>query len=97
MLGRIVEIVSVQTFDNYLEQDIFTPLAMTDTGFYVKTHQQARLAKACVAATSREPLRLLPPMDIPITEKPPLMEGAAGLVSTVPDYLRFLQALRNKG
>ena len=97
VLGRIVEIVSGQTFDNYLEQDIFTPLAMTDTGFYVKPHQQARLAKAYVAATSREPLRLLPPMDIPITEKPPLMEGAAGLVSTVPDYLRFLQALLNKG
>ncbi len=33
VLGRIVEIVSGQTFDNYLEQDIFKPLAMTDTGF----------------------------------------------------------------
>lgn len=97
VLGRIVEIVSGQTFDNYLEQHLFNPLAMTDTGFYVKPHQQARLAKAYVAATSSEPLKLLPPMDIPITEKPPLMEGAAGLVSTVPDYLRFLEALLNKG
>ena len=97
VLGRIVEIVSGQTFDNYLEQHLFNPLAMTDTGFYVKPHQQARLAKAYVAATSNEPLKLLAPMDIPITEKPPLMEGAAGLVSTVPDYLRFLEALLNKG
>lgn len=97
VLGRIVEIVSGQTFDNYLEQHLFNPLAMTDTGFYVKPHQQARLARAYVAATSNEPLKLLPPMDIPITEKPPLMEGAAGLVSTVPDYLRFLEALLNKG
>jgi CubicO group peptidase (beta-lactamase class C family) len=97
VLGRIVEIVSGQTFDSYLEQHLFNPLAMTDTGFYVKPHQQARLAKAYVAATSNEPLKLLPPMDIPITEKPPLMEGAAGLVSTVPDYLRFLEALLNKG
>jgi CubicO group peptidase (beta-lactamase class C family) len=32
-------------------------------------------------------------MDIPITSDPPLLEGAAGLVSTVPDYLRFLQSL----
>ena len=97
VLGRVVEIVSGQTFDNYLERNLFNPLAMTDTGFYVKPQQQARLAKAYVAGTSREPLKLLPPMDIPITEKPPLMEGAAGLVSTVPDYLRFLQALLNKG
>lgn len=97
VLGRIVEIVSGQTFDSYLEQHLFNPLAMTDTGFYVKPHQQARLAKAYVAATSNEPLKLLPPMDIPITEKPPLMEGAAGLVSSVPDYLRFLEALLNKG
>ena len=97
VLGRIVEIVSGQTFDNYLERNLFNPLAMTSTGFYVKPQQQARLAKAYMAATSREPLKLLPPIDIPITEKPPLMEGAAGLVSTVPDYLRFLQALLNKG
>ena len=97
VLGRIVEIVSGQTFDSYLEQHLFNPLAMTDTGFYVKPHQQARLAKAYAAATSNEPLKLLPPMDLPITEKPPLMEGAAGLVSTVPDYLRFLEALLNKG
>ena len=36
-------------------------------------------------------------MEIPITQDPPLLEGAAGMVSTVPDYLRFLQALLAHG
>ena len=34
---------------------------------------------------------------MPFTEKPALMEGAVGLVSTVPDYIRFSQMLLNKG
>lgn len=97
VLGRIVEIVSGEQFDDFLQSNIFSPLSMQDTGFYVKPTQQDQLAKAYKLAEPGQPLELLPPMAIPITQKPPLMEGAAGIVSTVPDYLRFLQALLNKG
>jgi CubicO group peptidase (beta-lactamase class C family) len=34
---------------------------------------------------------------VPFTERPALLEGAVGLVSTVPDFLRFSQMLLNKG
>ncbi len=35
--------------------------------------------------------------EVPFTERPALLEGAVGLVSTVPDFLRFSQMLLNKG
>jgi CubicO group peptidase (beta-lactamase class C family) len=35
--------------------------------------------------------------EVPFTDRPALLEGAVGLVSTVPDYLRFAQMLLNKG
>lgn len=97
ILGRIVEVVSGQRFDDYLAQELFDPLAMDDTGFYVPLEKQQRLALAYRAGDSNNALMRLPAMDVPITQNPPLLEGAAGLVSTVPDYMRFLQALLNQG
>ncbi len=97
VLGRIIEIASGQTFDTYLDENLFNPLAMMDTGFYIKPDQESRVAKGYALAQPGQPLEQLPEMAIPITQKPALMEGAAGIVSTVPDYLRFLQALLNKG
>ncbi len=97
VLGRVVEIASDMDFDAYLNAKVFTPLAMGQTGFYVKPHQLDQLAKGYRVNQPGQPLELLPAMAIPITQNPPLKEGAAGIVSTVPDYLRFLQMLLNKG
>lgn len=97
VLGRVVEIVSGQALDDYLAQQVFGPLDMPDTGFFVGTGQVARLARAYQVPEGDAALTMLPEMDIPITQDPPLLEGAAGMVSSVPDYLRFLQALLNRG
>ncbi len=45
LLGRLVEVVSSKTFENFLEQRIFVPLGMKDTGFYVSDEKRSRLAK----------------------------------------------------
>lgn len=97
VLGRIVEIVSGKPFDEYLREEVFGPLEMPDTGFYVPPLKQNRLALAYRIPDGVSRLAKLPVMDVPITVNPPLKEGAAGIVSTVPDYLRFLQALLNEG
>lgn len=97
VLGRIVEIVSGQDFDDYLSDSVFNPLQMADSGFYVPPAKLQRLARAYRSPQDDEPIQRLPDMAIPITTDPPLLEGAAGLVSTVPDYLRFLQSLLNLG
>ena len=46
IVGRLVEILSGQRFDEYLRQELFEPLGMTDTGFYVPEASLRRLA-AC--------------------------------------------------
>lgn len=95
VLGRIVEIVSGQAFDEYLQQHVLMPLNMPDTGFYVEPQKLSQLTQ--VYRINNAALMREPDMDVPITVNPSLKEGAAGMVSTVPDYLRFLQAILNGG
>lgn len=95
VLGRLVEIWSGKPFDVFLNERVFRPLKMADTGFWVAPEQRARLARVHTPAAGG-----LTPIEIevvPFTDRPALIEGAVGLVSTVPDYLRFSQMLLNKG
>ncbi|MEX1196587.1 MAG: serine hydrolase domain-containing protein [Pseudohongiellaceae bacterium] len=98
VLGRIVEIISGQRFDAYLDEHVFGPLKMTDTGFHVPSGKVDRLARAYqLAMQPGQEVQELPEMETPITELPALLEGAAGMVSSAPDYLRFLQTMLNGG
>jgi CubicO group peptidase (beta-lactamase class C family) len=92
VLGRLVEVWSGQPLDTFLEERIFGPLGMTDTGFWVRPEQRERLATVYGPAEGGG-LRPVEIEEIPFTERPALLEGAVGLVSSVPDYLRFSQML----
>lgn len=96
VLGRLVEIWSGQPFDAFLQQRIFGPLGMTDTVFTVGPDRRARLATVYGPAPGGG-LAVVEMEAVPVTAQPRLLEGAVGLVSTVPDYLRFAQMLLNKG
>jgi CubicO group peptidase (beta-lactamase class C family) len=96
VLGRLVEVWSGQPFDQFLKDRIFTPLKMVDTGFQVPAADRGRLATVYTPG----PDGMLVPTDteeLPFTERPALIEGAVGLVSTVPDYARFGRMLLNRG
>lgn len=97
VLGRLVEIWSGTPFEAFLEERIFRPLGMTDTMFWAASPDaRARLTTVYTPA----PEGGLAPIEIetvPFTERPALIEGAVGLLSTVPDYLRFSQMLLNNG
>lgn len=96
VLGRLVEIWSGKPFDVFLKERVLGPLRMSDTAFWVPADARNRLATVYAPA----PGGGLVPMeleDVPFTERPSLLEGAVGLVSTVPDYLRFSQMLLNGG
>jgi CubicO group peptidase (beta-lactamase class C family) len=97
VLGRLVEIWSGQPFDTFLAERVFTPLGMTDTGFWVRANQRDRLTTVYRNASDGglEPIEIEP--EAPFTERAALLEGAVGLVSTVPDFLRFSQMLLNRG
>lgn len=97
VLGRVIEVVTGQKFDAYLDEHVLGPLRMPDTAFHVPADKVDRLARIYQVPRGEDPLTQVPEMDVPITTNPPLLEGSAGMVSTVPDYLRFLQTFLDGG
>ncbi|MBO0797217.1 MAG: serine hydrolase, partial [Blastocatellia bacterium] len=109
VLGRLVEVLSGKSFDQFLQERIFTPLEMRDTGFYVPADKKERLAKlysptkdgkiqpAVICATRQECLEKFPNTVPSFLEPPTMPSGGGGLVSTTYDYLRFCQMLLNQG
>ncbi len=94
ILGRIVEVVSGQTLYAHLKSRLLDPLGMPDTTFYVpEPARQARLAEPM--ADDRSIGVNAPVSDPRIVGK--MESGGGGLVSTAPDYARFLMMLRNGG
>jgi CubicO group peptidase (beta-lactamase class C family) len=93
MLGRVVEAASGQRLADFLEERLFKPLKMTDTGFWVPGAKMARLAQplAVDAATGAKT------NVIDVSAAPKNDSGGAGGVSTASDYLRFAQAMLNGG
>jgi CubicO group peptidase (beta-lactamase class C family) len=97
VVGRLVELWSGKPLDAFFEERIFKPLGMTDTTFRVRPEDRARLATVYTPAPGGAGLEPLEIEELPFTERPALLEGAVGLVSTVPDFLRFSQMLLNGG
>ena len=96
VLGRLVEVVSKQSFDTFVTSRILQPLGMSETAFWADAAAAPRLATVYQRGPDGAPA----PVEIeevPFTEKPALMEGAVGLVSTAEDFVRFSQMLLNKG
>jgi len=107
VLGHLVEVVSGMTLAEFFEQRIFKPLAMTDTHFYLDDNKAPRLASVYTSAEDGS-LRELGNETIvdhylvysatyPRSRSRSYYSGGAGLVSTAPDYIRFLQMLLNGG
>lgn len=94
--GRLVEVASGLPLDRFFQERILRPLDMADTGFHVPLAQAHRLATVYGPGEWGDlvPVEL---EELPFTEVPALLEGAVGLVSTVPDYLRFGRMLLARG
>jgi CubicO group peptidase (beta-lactamase class C family) len=97
LLGYLVEVVSGMPLDRFFEERIFRPLAMKDTSFYLPPEKTARLA----VVYGLEGGKLVRREDAANTRyihgPRKLLSGGAGLLSTAPDYGRFLQMLLNGG
>jgi CubicO group peptidase (beta-lactamase class C family) len=112
VLGRLVEVVSGMPFDKFLQKNVFDPLKMRDTSFFVPAEKVGRLA----ALYEPSPKGGLNKVDKRatrgfMTETPSLvydslygydgpktyLSGGAGLHSTAADYIRFALMLANGG
>ena len=97
VLGHLVAVVSGMPLDVFLREEIFEPLGMVDTGFYVPAHKQDRFG-ANYGPAPGGGLRVIDaPTGSRFSSPPTYFEGGGGLVSTAMDYARFAQMLLNGG
>jgi CubicO group peptidase (beta-lactamase class C family) len=92
----VIEVAANQPLDEYLASAIFEPLGMVDSGYYVPPEKAERLA---AVYESKDGLlhRLDSSEANQVTEHVLLLSGGGGLVSTVPDYVRFTRMLLRRG
>jgi CubicO group peptidase (beta-lactamase class C family) len=97
--ARIVEVLSGQSFDSFVESRLFGPLGMKDTTFYLSEEQAPRLATSYRRSERGE---LQPADNWILSGKTPTSRDRypaanGGLFSTAPDYARFCQMVLNGG
>ena len=95
--GWLVQVVSGQNFEDFLQERLFTPLGMVDTGFHVHEGKADRFA-SCYQPTRAGGIELQDDAATSSFLKPAsFISGGGGLVSTARDYLKFAQMLLNGG
>ena len=98
LLGVLIARASGRPFETFLRERIFEPLGMKDTSFSVPASKLDRLATSYFGNQKTGRLDLYDAVDNTQWNRPPAFpDGAAGLVSTVDDYLAFGQMLLNNG
>ncbi len=97
VLGRVVEVLSGQSLDDFFRERIFEPLGMTDTAFHVDQDSRERLAALYVPNPKTGKATRNDDMGKAALSRPEVMSGGGGLVSTAADYHRFMNMLLGEG
>jgi CubicO group peptidase (beta-lactamase class C family) len=98
VLGVLIARASGQSLAEFMQQRIFGPLGMKDTGFSVPADKHDRLASAYFPNSETGELELFDDAtNSSWSTLPAFQAGASGLVSTVDDYLAFAQMMLNQG
>ncbi|MCR4900719.1 MAG: beta-lactamase family protein [Treponema sp.] len=106
ILGAVIEKVSGKKFSEFLKENIFDPLGMDDTAFYVPKAKQPRLSK--IYKTVQDPNHNGKFANLPfegcnlgiqykMDHAPSFESGGAGLCSTIDDFMKFGLMLVNRG
>ena len=98
VLSVLVARASGQTLADFFRTRIFEPLGMKDTGFSLSAEKSSRLPSNYMTNFQTGKMELQTASGPSVWTKPPAFpSGAAGLVSTIDDYLAFARLLLNEG
>ncbi|HJO60397.1 MAG TPA: serine hydrolase domain-containing protein [SAR202 cluster bacterium] len=95
--GYLIEVISGKTLDMFLEEEIFQPLGMADTGFYVPSSKTWRLSSNYEYREGQEPILVDDANTGSYINPPTLFSGGGGLVSTLDDYMAFCKMVLGRG
>lgn len=104
VLGAVIEVAAGKKFSEYLADEIFKPLGMKDTGFYIPSEKLSRRVEGYRTVTDENGVSSFQPYDWNnlgiknrADSKPAFESGGAGIVSTIDDYARFASMLIGQG
>lgn len=99
ILGAVVEVVSGMRYSEFLKKEIFEPLEMVDTAFYVPEEKRDRFAQIYLFDQKQNKVAPSPDCHLAVYygEDVAFESGGAGLVSTLDDYSHFACMLVNRG
>jgi len=105
LLGYLIEVVSGKPLDQFFTEEIFTPLNMQDSYFYLPNSKSDRLVtlyaevgeEGLTVSRGHESNIILDNPRYPAGEIHSYFSGGAGVSSTAFDYSRFIQMLLNNG
>lgn len=101
VLGMVIEIVSGKTLDKFFSEELFIPLEMYHSGFWIKKSDEEKLAKIYTKRNSQlETIREADYQKLFLRDPclpPAFLAAGSGMYSTLDDYSHFMQMLINRG
>jgi CubicO group peptidase (beta-lactamase class C family) len=100
IIGRLIEVLSGMSLDEYLQKRVIQPLGMKDTYFYLPDSKANRLVELYSKATIEDKLSIHPNetyRKYAVSGAKSYFSGGAGLLSTIEDYAKFCQFILNGG
>ncbi|NKB45173.1 MAG: serine hydrolase [Alphaproteobacteria bacterium] len=97
VLGAMAEVVSGRKFNDFLDRRLLKRIGMNDTGYWVRRGSNDRLAEVYGPGEGDALVAVSAPASSTYTKPGTMFSAGGGLVSTVPDYLRFGQMILNGG
>ncbi len=95
--GALVQRLSGKRLDVFLQEEVFEPLGMKDTGFHVRAENLERFAACYTRRADKTLAQQNDPRASPYLSPPTFLSGGGGLVSTMENYRRFCEMLRRGG
>jgi CubicO group peptidase (beta-lactamase class C family) len=96
VLGAVIERVSGETLDVFLNERVFEPLGMTDSGFFIDHADLDRFVTNYMM-TDDGLIEIEAPEESDYRDRDRLLDGGGAIAGTAADYLRFVRMLANGG
>ena len=97
VIGHLIQVVTDKPLESFLQESVFEPLEMADTGFFVPDEKRERFGPMYSTPQEGEISVVDSGTDSPYLDPDVAPSGGAGLVSTMSDYSHFLTCLANGG